>query len=83
MLVNKTLKSYFNSTSLIVQEMNKKYDMMSDKIFLSKASYKHNINSIDLTVYIYNKHKYYLLNKIKRIQKRFIRKYYILLLKNI
>src|ERR1700759_131520 len=49
--------------------------MSSNRIFISKPEIKHNINSVTITVYIFNKYNTHLLRKIKNLSKLFINTY--------
>jgi hypothetical protein len=70
------IKSYFNLFNIKhdhkISSLNKsiKFRRLSiNKIFVSKVELKHTSSKIIITIYIYNRHKKYLLNKIKKIDR--------------
>jgi hypothetical protein len=71
---NFIINSYFNSNSQVINKDDIKRKRISLKrIFISKSEIKHNINSVIITLYTFNKQKKLILLKLKRINKMFIK----------
>lgn len=73
-VVNSLLKDYFNIDTLINGKKSSILTILAkrkslDKIIASKAEIKHTNDKINLTVYIYNRHKLTLLNNIYNFYK--------------
>lgn len=87
-VVIKLIKSYFNFYSrklekkIKIKRLRTRIRRLStNRIFVSRAEFKHTNSKVTVTVYIYNRQKKYFLNKIRRIKtiawlrkKSFIRK---------
>jgi hypothetical protein len=68
-IINKLIKSYFN----LNPDKSFKFKRLSVKrIFVSRAEMKHTNNKVIITVYTYNRQKFYFMNKIKKLQKMFM-----------
>ena len=68
-IVNKLIKSYFN----LNPDKYFRFKRLSVKrIFVSRAEMKHTNNKVIITVYTYNRQKFYFMNKIKKLQKMFM-----------
>jgi hypothetical protein len=71
-LVRGYFSLYFNHTFLKSKYISRKSKRQSlNKIFVSKAEVKHTNNKAIITLYVYNRERLVLLNKIKKIQNLF------------
>jgi hypothetical protein len=85
--INNLIKSFFNLKFnykfLFNKYISSKLRSSSfNKIYASKAEIKHTNNKAILTVYVYNREKISLLNKIKILKKSFYKKIKLLIIKN-
>ena len=72
-LINNTINSYFNSTPNLLKKKDLQRKRLSLKrIFISKCEIKHNIDNIIITLYIFNKQKKVIFNKLTGINKMFL-----------
>lgn len=74
-IVNNILKSYFNMSFLQVNDLLKfrrrrvkAKRSSANRIFLSRAEFKHTANKVIITLYTYNKQKYYFIHKLVKLQ---------------
>lgn len=74
-VVIKLIKSYFNFYSRKLEGKIKSKHLRTrirrlstNRIFVSRAEFKHTNNKVTITLYIYNRQKKYFFNKIKRIK---------------
>lgn len=85
--INSLIKNFFNLqfNYKFLFKKYKPYRLRSaslNKIFASKAEIKHTNNKAILTVYVYNREKISLLNKIKRLNESFYNKVKLLIYEN-
>lgn len=85
--INNLIKNFFN-LQFNYKFLFKKYrtyrlrSRSFNKIYASKAEIKHTNNKAILTVYVYNREKISLLNKIRKLKKSFYNKVKLLISKN-
>jgi hypothetical protein len=68
-IINRLIKSYFN---LNPDKFFRFKRLSVNRIFVSKAEMKHTNNKVIITVYTYNRQRFYFLNKIRKLQKMFM-----------
>lgn len=68
------LNSYFNLKSNKLNQKIKKNWLSLKRIFISKPEIKHSTNKVMITVYTLNKEKFFILNKLRSLNKIFTRK---------
>lgn len=74
--LHKFLKSYFNLYSIKLERKIKKSPTLRfrfrkssvKRVLVSKAELKHTSEKVNITIYIYNRHQKFYLNKIKKIR---------------
>ena len=70
------LNSYFNLKSEELMRKKIKQNWLSLKrIFISKPEIKHSTNKVRITIYTLNKEKFFILNKLRSLNKIFTRKF--------
>lgn len=65
----KVLRGYFNFNAGKLKNFKR---LAKAKIFISKPEIKHSINKVVITIYTYNREKFYFIYKLKKLSKLFI-----------